>query len=198
MNVTVMILIWTVILFLLAGRLVLLAFRFKNRKSTSDKVVRQKRIKNASLMVQCLLGLSLLLGVCWVVAFLFGWPLPGHDKIRIVISHSHIYTSPAEMPPAIFALWLVKAGLGIASAVVLFALFHLYGRGILFSARNVLFIRFFGYWIIIDWIIDYQMQGALRDMDLSLTPVFGGLLIIFIAWIMDEGRKIQEEQELTV
>jgi hypothetical protein len=35
-------------------------------------------------------------------------------------------------------------------------------------------------------------------MDLSLTPVFAGLMIIFIAWIMDEGRKIQEEQELTV
>jgi hypothetical protein len=25
-----------------------------------------------------------------------------------------------------------------------------------------------------------------------------GLLIILVAWIMDEGRKIQEEQELTV
>ena len=42
------------------------------------------------------------------------------------------------------------------------------------------------------------MQGLLRDMDLSTTPIFGGLFIIFFAWIMDEGRKIQEEQELTV
>jgi len=25
-----------------------------------------------------------------------------------------------------------------------------------------------------------------------------GFVILFIAWIMDEGRKIQEEQELTV
>jgi len=38
----------------------------------------------------------------------------------------------------------------------------------------------------------------LRDMDLSTTPIFGGLFIIFFAWIMDEGRKIQEEQTLTV
>ena len=30
-----------------------------------------------------------------------------------------------------------------------------------------------------------------------MQPVIG-VLIIFIAWIMDEGRKIQEEQELTV
>jgi len=35
-------------------------------------------------------------------------------------------------------------------------------------------------------------------MALSTTPLFIGMLIIFITWIMDEGRKIQEEQELTV
>ena len=28
--------------------------------------------------------------------------------------------------------------------------------------------------------------------------LFPSVLILFIAWIMDEGRKIQEEQELTV
>jgi hypothetical protein len=43
-----------------------------------------------------------------------------------------------------------------------------------------------------------QMQATFHDMALSTTPVFIGLLIIFVAWIMDEGRKIQEEQELTV
>ena len=34
-----------------------------------------------------------------------------------------------------------------------------------------------------------------------LTHIFGllfGILLVLIAWIMDEGRKIQEEQELTV
>jgi hypothetical protein len=32
----------------------------------------------------------------------------------------------------------------------------------------------------------------------SLDRLGIGLLILLIAWIMDEGRKIQEEQELTV
>ena len=54
------------------------------------------------------------------------------------------------------------------------------------------------YYLILGYIIDYQIKGMLRDMDLSMTPVFAGLMIIFIAWVMDEGRKIQEEQELTV
>jgi len=42
------------------------------------------------------------------------------------------------------------------------------------------------------------MQGELRDMGFSITPLFVVLLVIFAAWIMDEGRKIQEEKELTV
>jgi hypothetical protein len=33
---------------------------------------------------------------------------------------------------------------------------------------------------------------------LCLNEMFFGGLIVLIAWIMDEGRKIQEEQELTV
>jgi hypothetical protein len=68
----------------------------------------------------------------------------------------------------------------------------------LFAAKNVRHIRSLGYFLIVNWAINDQMQGALRDMDLSTTPLFIGLLIIFVSWIMDEGRKLQEEQELTV
>ena len=77
---------------------------------------------------------------------------------------------------------------------MLLRLFWLYGRGILFSAKNVTCIRFFGWWLMIDWFIEFQMRSALRDMDISATPLLVGLLVIFAAWIMDEGRKIQEEQ----
>jgi hypothetical protein len=33
---------------------------------------------------------------------------------------------------------------------------------------------------------------------ISVNLLVLGLLILLISWIMDEGRKIQEEQELTV
>jgi hypothetical protein len=59
-------------------------------------------------------------------------------------------------------------------------------------------LRFLGYYFIVNWAIDSQIQYSLRDMALSTTPIFVGFFIIFFAWIMDEGRKIQEEQELTV
>ena len=156
------------------------------------------RIKKASRLAQLFIGFCMLLGVYSMLAFVFHWPFFSRDQMRIAVSQGHVYSSPTEIPSAIFALWLVKLGLGIACAVVLFALFQLYARGILFSSRNVLFIRFLGYGLIINWAVDYQMQAQLQDMSLSMTPVFVGLLIIFFAWIMDEGRKIQEEQELTV
>jgi hypothetical protein len=33
---------------------------------------------------------------------------------------------------------------------------------------------------------------------IDFGPLLIGAIIVLIAWIMDEGRKIQEEQELTV
>ena len=103
-----------------------------------------------------------------------------------------------EMPAEVLGLWIVQKLLAFWGGVMLLRLFWLYGRGILFSAKNVTCIRFFGWWIMIDWFIEFQMRSELRDMDISTTPMFVGLLVIFAAWIMDEGRKIQEEQELTV
>lgn len=159
---------------------------------------RLTRVKNASLVFSVCLCASFLLGGYWFLGFLFGWPGPGHDVLRMVVSHNHIYTSPSEMPPSIFWLVIVRQGLVFFAGGVLLRLFWLYGKGILFSAKNVNCIRFLGYCLIIDWFINYQMHGLLHDMDLSTTPIFVGLFVIFFAWIMDEGRKIQEEQELTV
>jgi hypothetical protein len=174
--------------------LVLKAVGFSSKKGQT----RLMRIRNASFIFQILIWISLIASAYIYLAFLFGWPAPYHDQLRIVISEKHIYTSPAEMPSTIYWLLMVRVGLGYSCMLVLLHLFRLYGRGILFSAQNVFCIRFIGYWLLLDFATVYQMQGTLHDMALSTTPVFVGLLIIFIAWIMDEGRKIQEEQELTV
>jgi hypothetical protein len=41
-------------------------------------------------------------------------------------------------------------------------------------------------------------SGKTISLALDPTQFLLGPFVIFIAWIMDEGRKIQEEQELTV
>jgi hypothetical protein len=169
-----------------------------NEIPPKTKNARLNRIRNASFLFRILVYISLAMQIYLLLAYLFGWPPPFHDKLRIVISPSHIYTSPTEMPPEILALWLVRAGLAICCLAVLSCLFQLYEQGIFFAAKNVNYIRLFGYVLILEWVVDYLSMGAVHDRNISLMPIFAGLLIIFVAWIMDEGRKIQEEQELTV
>jgi hypothetical protein len=187
---------------LLVCVLMLIIFRvvLRTPKKSAAKVrpTTLARVQNASFVFSICLWLSLFLGAYWILSFLFGWPFFSEGHIRMVISHNHIYSSPTEMPPTIFWLMIVKQGLAFFAEAVLLRLFWLYRKGILFTAKNVNCIRLLGYFLIIDWFINYQMQSLLRDMDLSTTPVFVGFFIIFFAWIMDEGRQIREEQELTV
>jgi len=187
---------------LLVCALLLIVFRLVLRvpKSRASQGVptRLARVQNASLVFSICLCLSFILSAYWFLGFIFGWPFFLEDHIRMVISHNHIYSSPSEMPSTIFWLMIVKQGLAFFAGAILLRLFWLYSKGILFTAKNVNCIRFLGYYFIIDWFVNYQMQSFLRDMDLSTTPIFVGFFIIFFAWIMDEGRKIQEEQELTV
>jgi hypothetical protein len=46
--------------------------------------------------------------------------------------------------------------------------------------------------------INYFRVCGMNATDNPRKSMDTDLLIIFVAWIMDEGRKIQEEQELTV
>jgi hypothetical protein len=182
--------------------LMLIIFRLVLRKSKNRaakiRPTRLARVRDASLVFFACTSLCLLLGICWFIGFIFGWPFLGENHMRIAISPNHIYSSPSEMPPEIFWLFMVKNVLAFFAGGAMLRLFWLYYRGILFTAKNVSCIRFLGYYFCINWFVDYQIQGALRDMALSMTPIFVGFVIIFVAWIMDEGRKIQEEQELTV
>ncbi len=159
---------------------------------------RLRRIQSVSRFLRMLVYVCILGQLYMVLAFIFGWPWMQNDKLRVVVAPGHVYSSFADMPHDILPLWLLKNGVGIFSAVTLSCLFQLYEKGTLFSPRNVLYLRFVAYCVLISWAVDYQIQGQLRDMDLSMTPVLVSFLIIFLAWIMDEGRKIREEQELTV
>ena len=172
--------------------------RVSKSRAAKNLSIRLSRVRNASLAFFTLICIGMILTVHWLLGFIFGWPFFAEDHMRIMASPNHLYSSPKEMPSEIFWLFIVKNLLGFFAGGTMLRLLWLYGKGILFSAKNVSCLRFFGYYCIIDWLVDYQMQSYLHDVNLSITPIFAGFVIIFIAWIMDEGRKIQEEQELTV
>ncbi len=178
--------------------IIVLCVRTSTGKGAKTANARLQRIQKVSGWVQGFTVVSFVGAGYTLLAFFMGWSWLSEPKVRIVISHSHIYTSPADMPDDIFYLWLVQIAWAVFGYWVVFSLFGLYRQGVLFVAKNVRHIRSLGYYLIVNWAINYQMQGTVRDMDLSTNSLFIGLLILFVSWIMDEGRKISEEQELTV
>ena len=172
---------------------------FTKKAAPQSYQVRQNRIRIVSRIFRLLILISFLLPLFFAVGIYFGWVgvLPGVTKLEI--SPNQIYKWPFEIPNDVLALALVRLGLFGFGALVLNNLFRLYERGIFFSSKNVNYIRFLGYYLMIDWAVVIQLDelshGIVR---LTFTKPCISLLIIFIAWIMDEGRKIQEEQELTV
>ena len=136
--------------------------------------------------------------VCWFWhAGLDGW---AYCRIArsLVFSQHQAFAAPFEIPTPVLALASVKYGLLMFCAMVLYRLFGLYGQGKYFTAANITYIRFLGYYVIVDWVVTAMLESLSHESDGFFTQPMAGLLVIFIAWIMDEGRKIQEEQELTV
>jgi hypothetical protein len=162
---------------------------------------RQRRIKIASRIFRVLILASLVLPMLFAIVLLSGWVGALPDRTTLMLSPHQIYKWPFEIPGPVLALALARLGLYGFCVLVLNNLFRLYERGIFFSAKNVNYIRFLGYYLMIDWVVVYLLdvspQGG-EVVTVTFTKIFVGFLIIFIAWIMDEGRKIQEEQELTV
>jgi hypothetical protein len=112
------------------------------------------------------------------------------------------YASVRAIPGSLLILGFVRAGFFFAGAFVLNRLLRSFAGGILFTARNITGIKCLGYLVISDWVV-VKFLNAIASRSLVIgfddfAKLAVGFLFVLLAWIMDEGRKIQEEQELTV
>ena len=171
-----------------------------NANEISPKTnVRMNRIQKVSgifkiiffiVVVLCIVG-----GVVLCVPFL---TFHGVQKIKFVLDAGFEFTC---------AIW----------ASFCYKLFDLYSKGELFTVKIVRSIQRVGYAYFLMALVEFisrivsfhfttagwQIAKTSSEWQWSnllglLTSLFPGLLILFIAWIMDEGRKIHEEQELTI
>lgn len=87
-----------------------------------------------------------------------------------------------------------------------YRLFSLTAKESYFTAEAVRHIKFLGYWMIAYWFASFVLQ-FLQLLSTSINHefklgidgyLFGGILVLLLGWITDEGRKIHEEQQLTV
>jgi hypothetical protein len=93
--------------------------------------------------------------------------------------------------------------------IAFYRLLNLYEKGVIFSAENVVQIRRLGYLAMAYGLLTAIPSVFLPNHGIFSVPAtlinflfspwfFTGCFVIIITWIMDEGLKIQEEQELTV
>lgn len=117
------------------------------------------------------------------------------------------YQSISDVPVFTFVM-VVLANLSFATGFVAFyRLLGLYEQGVFFSERNVTLVKAISFLT-----IGYSMFGLLAGLVdgggakfalmivVALTSpwvVVGGAVYV-LAWAIDEGRKLQEEQALTV
>jgi len=110
---------------------------------------------------------------------------------------------------------LLPLGVTLYGLVTLKALFRLYADAVMFSIDNVKYFRRLGY-IFIAWVIANTIFTPLISLvmtysnpagERTLVAQFGivdlftliaGGVILVIAWVMNEGGKLKDEQEYTV
>jgi hypothetical protein len=168
---------------------------------------RLKRIQKISAYFRTLFFVSALLFVVIGVVEIIELPILHISDLA--------HSNPSRFRDAIFM------GVSIicwtAETWFAYKLFFFYARGDLFTPEIVRYLRRIGYVSILIGFWSafklYFLFGFLGDNPSAAGAIaakFGVILVqlvfsivpgfvtIFIAWVMDEGRKIQEEQELTV
>jgi hypothetical protein len=92
-----------------------------------------------------------------------------------------------------------------AGLAILYRLFKLYERGIIFTAPNVQCIKWLGVWALAGCALSNAIQVAKlityesADVDLGITSTFfAGVIVLLMSWIMEEGGKMEEERALTI
>ena len=169
----------------------------KGVKALMSPEARMARIKQVSGWIQLITGFCLIMGLYGLLVFIFGWPTVV-GKAGVLVSGS-FYKSPAEMPGTVLGLWSIQVTLVYICGGVILYLFQLYKKGILFSAKHTRCFVFFATYTLLNWIIDFQMPSSSHNGNgTSLTPIFLALMLLFLSWVMDEARKMREEQDLTV
>ena len=164
-----------------------------------------------------LAGLCVLLAIGVLVAVVLYWTLA--DATSMGWRWLGGITEPRELTPAVrivgLAAMLLPVAAVIAGLLHLRRLFRLYSGGLMFGAKNVAALRGVG-WSCISFGAAQVLFRPLVSVGLTafnpagqrvvtvgvdtgtvVALVLGGVFLV-ITWVMDEARKIDEEQALTV
>ena len=129
-----------------------------------------------------------------------------HVVTGMVSIFNHPYASVSDIPALMYVLCAIGTGIFLLGMIAFYRLLNLYEKGVIFSEANVREMKRLGTYLAVYGILavtaDAIYSGGISPLTLLgfvASPwIVGGGALNIVAWIMDEGRKIQEEQELTV
>jgi hypothetical protein len=181
----------------------------KPKEISPETSPRMNRIKVVSRIFRVLIGilvvmmtfmsaLFFLASVKYALSYALGSGQPMLNTLHIAFSSHQTYTSPFNVPLPVFLIGALQLVLGGWGLILLNRLFLLYERGDFFKTGNIRCIKFLGLIVVGIWLTQTILELMAHQNNIEASGLVYGILVVFIAWIMDEGRKIQEEQELTV
>ena len=182
------------------------------------------KIKRVSLMFRLLFQsvfvvLPLLVLVAWIMAPETLSFLKGTINFELSPLHEYPVLHPMSLLNKLlgFGVSMIPVGIHMITLYFLIKLFRLYEQGKIFSLHNVCYIRNIGYTLLVGQLLHpfYEaLMGlvltwnnpphqGLRFISVSfdrtnVSVILIALLVILISWIMAEGYKLQEEQQLTI
>ncbi|HYF98254.1 MAG TPA: DUF2975 domain-containing protein, partial [Coxiellaceae bacterium] len=115
----------------------------------------------------------------------------------------------------LFMIDLLPTAVELLILYFLIRLFKLYEQGEIFSICNVRYIRNIGYLLLIGQVINMFYEALLGFVlswqhgsghgsfgitlnNESINTILIGFMVILISWIMAEGCKLRDEQQLTI
>jgi hypothetical protein len=128
-----------------------------------------------------------------------------------VLASKHLINLPQLAHPTADPATTARVGSGLRGVLILIVyffwyrtalkLFSYFERGDLFTAETVRCIQTLGVIYFIRFLVQLLLNYVGPSptwLGTDLSDLFTSFLIIFIGWLIDEARKIREEQELTV
>lgn len=176
-----------------------------------------KKIKYVSLFFRLLFQVTF---ICLLVAQVLGWmyaPMHGGFFNVIPTSYQYLVMNTFDINTKVAGFFLSSIPL-ITKLIVLYfliKLFRLYESYEFFSAKNVLYIRNAGYALLLleiikpftDFLLGFVLTSGnppgfrvamITISDANMGVILTSLLIILSSWIMSEGRKLHDEQQLII
>lgn len=181
------------------------------------------KIKRVSLFFKAIfqilfIALPIILVIAWVTSpeslVIMGGVINMSFIPRSYVSNILHILSPTERLFG-FSISAIPMLIELYILYALIKLFDLYSKGDIFSVNNVRTIRNIGYALLLTQIVNplyevlmgvaltlhnppgHRFAAATLDQT-NIGIIFVALIIILISWIMAEGCKLREEQQLTI